>query len=77
MHYREDFRSISPLYAFHGILAEISDRVSKLEGAYKHLATKADIANLKGEIASQANKTIIFIVTAIGAAAAALKHLPG
>ena len=26
---------------------EVSNRVSKMEGAYEHLATKADIANLK------------------------------
>jgi hypothetical protein len=25
----------------------VSERVAKLEGAYEHLATKADIANLK------------------------------
>ena len=28
----------------------IEDRVSKLEGAYDHLATKADLAELKGEL---------------------------
>ena len=26
---------------------EVSNRVSRMEGAYEHLATKADIANLK------------------------------
>lgn len=30
--------------------ATIEDRVSKLEGAYDHLATKADLAELKGEL---------------------------
>lgn len=30
----------------------IEDRVSKLEGAYDHLATKADLAELKGELKS-------------------------
>ena len=30
--------------------ATIEDRVSKLEGAYGHLATKADLAELKGEL---------------------------
>lgn len=28
----------------------IEERVSRLEGAYEHLATKADIAELKGEL---------------------------
>ncbi len=28
----------------------IEDRVSKLEGAYDHLATKADLAGVKGEL---------------------------
>ncbi|MCE2489259.1 MAG: hypothetical protein J4G17_04700 [Anaerolineae bacterium] len=28
----------------------IEDRVSKLEGAYEHLATRADLAELKGEL---------------------------
>ena len=28
----------------------IEDRVSRLEGAYDHLATKADLAELKGEL---------------------------
>ncbi|MCY3946845.1 MAG: hypothetical protein OXF44_11250 [Anaerolineaceae bacterium] len=29
--------------------ATIEDRVSKLEGAFDHLATRADLAELKGE----------------------------
>ena len=29
-------------------MEEVSDRVSRLEGAYEHLATKADIAELHG-----------------------------
>ncbi|MCY3718164.1 MAG: hypothetical protein OXG07_01235 [Anaerolineaceae bacterium] len=28
----------------------IEDRVSKLEGAYEHLATKADLAELKADM---------------------------
>lgn len=27
-----------------------SDRISRLEGSYEHVATKADIANLKADI---------------------------
>ena len=30
--------------------ATIEDRVSKLEGAYEHLATKADLAELKADM---------------------------
>ncbi len=29
--------------------ADLTERVSRLEGAYEHLATKADIAELRGE----------------------------
>ena len=29
---------------------EISNRVSRLEGAYDHLATKVDLANLKADL---------------------------
>ena len=32
-------------------MTTIEDRVSRLEGAYEHLATKADIAELKADIA--------------------------
>lgn len=30
-----------------------SDRISRLEGAYEHLATKADIAEMKAEMRLQ------------------------
>ena len=33
-------------------VGEVSNRVSKMEGAYEHLAAKADIANLKADIAN-------------------------
>ena len=29
---------------------DLTERVSRLEGAYEHLATKADIAALRGEL---------------------------
>ncbi len=32
-------------------MTTLDQRVSRLEGAYEHLATKADIAELKGDIA--------------------------
>lgn len=31
-------------------MASIEERVSRLEGGYDHLATKADISELKGEL---------------------------
>ena len=31
-------------------MTTMEERVSKLEGAYEHLATKADLAELKGEL---------------------------
>ena len=30
--------------------ADLTERVSRLEGAYEHFATKADIAELRGEL---------------------------
>ena len=47
-------------------MTELSDRVSKLEGAYEHLATKADIESVKGEIADLKGS---FRTLLIGAAA--------
>ena len=48
-------------------MEEVSDRVSRLEGAYEHLATKADIADLRGEtkaaIASLETRLIRWTVT--------------
>ena len=39
-------------------MAELTERVARLEGAYEHLATKADVAELKGDIqALNANLT--------------------
>ena len=32
-------------------MSTMDDRVSRLEGAYEHLATKADVAELKAEMA--------------------------
>lgn len=31
-------------------MTELTERVARLEGAYDHLATKADVAELKGDI---------------------------
>ena len=51
-------------------MTELSDRVSRLEGAYEHLATKGDIAH-------QVNRAIVVLITAIGATVALVKYLPG
>ena len=32
---------------------DLTERVSRLEGAYEHLATKADIAELRGELKAE------------------------
>ncbi len=31
-------------------MAAVEERISRIEGAYEHLATKADIAELRGEV---------------------------
>jgi len=33
------------------VVSSDAERLSRLEGAYEHLATKADVANLKSDIA--------------------------
>lgn len=57
-------------------MSELSDRVSRLEGAYEHLATKADIGEVKTEIANQVNKAIGILIGAIVAVVALFKYLP-
>ena len=36
-------------------MTTIEERVSRLEGGYEHLATKADLANLKAELNDKFN----------------------
>ncbi len=36
-------------------MTTIEERVSRLEGGYEHLATKADLANLKAELNDKLN----------------------
>ena len=43
-----------------------SDRISRLEGAYEHLATKADIANLKADIERAKWQTILAVGGIVG-----------
>lgn len=40
-----------------------AERVSRLEGAYEHLATKADIARLEGEIHRVEGRIVRWMVT--------------
>ncbi len=39
--------------SFVKIMATLEERVSRLEGGYDHLATKADLSDLKSEIKSE------------------------
>ena len=53
-------------------MATVEERVSRLEGAYEHLATKADVADVKTEIANLKADLIKWMVGAIfGSVAAA------
>ena len=55
------------------------ERLSRLEGVYEHLATKADIAELKGELKSELHKglrhNLYITVVAVTAAIALVKYL--
>ncbi len=53
--------------------ANLVDRVSRLEGAYEHLATKADLAEAKAEIMRWNAVLALVIVGAVGAIAVALR----
>ena len=46
-----------------------SDRISRLEGAYEHLATKADIAKLEAEMRLQRWLTLAVLAVVIAGAA--------
>ena len=47
-------------------MASIEERVSRLEGGYDHLATKADIADVKTEIAKSQAATIRWMIGLVG-----------
>ncbi|MDE2902570.1 MAG: hypothetical protein OXP73_06030 [Chloroflexota bacterium] len=51
-----------------------AERLSRLEGAYEHLATKADIADLRGELKVELTRVETrltrWVIGAAGAAAA-------
>lgn len=42
------FIFVSPTYAQEGLTE--GERIARMEGAYEHLATKADVANLRTEL---------------------------
>ena len=58
-------------------MTTIEERVSRLEGGYEHLATKADLANLKAELndklnALEARLTRLFLGALIAVASLAV-----
>ena len=59
-------------------MATIEERVSRLEGGYDHLATKADVAQLRGELQGL-KLTLVLAVSgaavALGILQVALKYL--
>lgn len=59
---------------------DLSDRTGRLEGAYQHLATKADIGLLKSDIAELKSwvlwRVLIGAAAIQGLVAAAIKYLP-
>ena len=59
----------------------LEQRLSRLEGAYEHLATKADVERLRAEIKDAKISTILWLsgimAALLGAAVAVLKAWPG
>ena len=43
-------------------MAGIEERLSRLGGGYEHLATKADVANLKADIRDLENRLIRWMI---------------
>ncbi len=60
-------------------MATVEQRLGQLEGAYAHLATKADLAELKAEIRGDLNKVVIGLaglqLIGLGAVAAIMRFL--
>ena len=69
----------------------IEERLARLEGAYEHLATKADIARLEGELKADMarlegelkaelhkglNRNLYITIGAVAAAVTLMKFLP-
>ena len=51
----------------------IEERVSRIEGGYDHLATKADVERLRADVARWMFQLGIAFITALGVAVAILK----
>ena len=49
-----------------------TDRISRLEGAYEHLATKADVAQLEARMAEMETRLTWRLIGAVGAIVAAM-----
>lgn len=54
-----------------------SDRISRLEGAYEHLATKADIAEMKAELRLQRWLSLAILAVVIASVARQLFFAAG
>ena len=49
-----------------------TDRIARLEGAYEHLATKADVAQLEARMAEMETRLTWRLIGAVGAMVAAV-----
>ena len=49
-----------------------TDRIARLEGAYEHLATKADLAQLEARMAEMETRLTWRLIGAVGAMVAAV-----
>ncbi len=58
-------------------MASIEERVSRIEGGYEHLATKADLAELRGELIALESRLMMklggLIIVATGIIVAAMR----
>lgn len=56
------------------------ERLARLEGVYEHLATKADLADLKAELKAELhkglNRNLYITIGAVVAVATLVKYLP-
>ena len=57
--------------------APLEERVSLLEGGYEHLATKADVAELRGDFHALESRLMRWMVGAILGAVAAAASVTG
>ena len=55
-------------------MATTEERLSRIEGGYEHLATKADLANLENRLTWRFFGAIVTVATL---AVLAVKYLPG